>query len=154
MRLPRFRIWVLMTAVAVVAFAVWGGLETAKLYRLSVRYQQMAEFCALHVEEDRSAIQRSGATARIDGMQGQYAERYIATYGDTLGKYAFKQAQEDIARAAEAATTARNDIAEYEREANYYKTLEAKYKCAASYPWRPLAPDPPPPTLSLSFMKK
>jgi hypothetical protein len=36
-------------------------------------------------------------------------------------------------------------VAFHRRQASYYRRLRDKYEAAAARPWRPVAPDPPPP---------
>jgi hypothetical protein len=111
----RFKLWMLMVVVAVVALA----LGTARIWNLRSSYLQKAAEYTLE-EQDELKILRTleSHITRLGGPAGETSNGSLKAYSETR--------------------------ANRRAWADYYGHLKHKYRTAASRPWVPISPDSPP----------
>lgn len=118
MRLPRFRLRLLMVAVAVAGIAMSG----VSMYRRSVAYRTRAKQYALWTKLHAVNISNFEYDRNINNIN----IRINASIAVPDREY------EQL-------------IGSYRRKLAHSTALRAKYERAARYPFLPVAPDPPPP---------
>ncbi len=132
MRPPRMTIRQWMIAMVVTALAV----GAVSLDRWSRDYRRRAEFHArmesTHEEKSRKALTRMEKSAKIvDGLERQLPpDLPRGSFSDTVEHFVLEIRERAVADAQRGA---------------YHAALARKYRYAASHPWLPVEPDPPPP---------
>lgn len=128
MRLPRMTTRRLMIAVAVVAF----GITCERLSRVvEWRHRRAVEFS---LRENRSRSDRQ----RVEALMGALIEQANTSTGKSSARIPLKSVLGKLYEL-------KGDLQFYDREAEYFARLRAKYERAAWQPWESIPPDPPPP---------
>jgi hypothetical protein len=150
MRPPRFRVRTLMIAVAASGLLCYAAILWSRSDDLGYRaafhsareayYRSGAQQDARWIPRTRELLE-SARTGRLDDLK-----RLRARWGES-GRYWSAKAQWDqVVQQVEgdlASLVGRRD--DNLRMAAYHGMLRAKYERGARSPWRPVAPDPPPP---------
>jgi hypothetical protein len=145
MRLPRVRFTIRRMMVAVAVLALLIGAD--QLVRRSTRYRKMAgRFGQL----ETASRDRHRAVERSSQQHAERAQSWVAGWGPF---------NDDRHRASVVAQTKdwieagylSQEAAVYAAEADWYSQLRQQYERGARYPWEPLAPHPPRPTVKHPF---
>lgn len=127
MKIPRFRLRTMMVAVSVLAL----GMGLATELRRRVEYRQF--MASVHDEAFRAS---EVWFPEGDGLYALVAE---TTDPQTTADDELVRPGQDLLRTPVPVTDIRLDTCDFHRR------MAAKWLYAARYPWRPVAPDPPPP---------
>jgi hypothetical protein len=159
MKLPRVRFTVrtIMVAIALMALALGGVLWSGRLQRQAAYYAFVAKAYEVEAKNHSSMIRfyreeakklkrpdirRPGGYEDFTLFSNDWGGRLTTTRQHEWDPHASRPSDPDPAREEVKL------LAQAERErarAAYFAALGTKYRRAASHPWLPAEPDPPPP---------
>jgi hypothetical protein len=112
-----------MIAVALVGGLFAAVVEVRRLSKVSLKYRRQAELFRLEEDSHRRSASRLEALRHAVAVQASIETAVRAKKLEELG----------------------SDLEEMGRQGRHLAALRRKYERAASRPWEPLPPDPPPP---------
>ena len=156
---PRSSIRLLMVAVTAFAVLLGGGIEVARLRRLSAAYSQKAAAFRRDIMNIRPFIPRLEAIARDSAeifarnTKDPELVKLVATPGDDDDSRQLAESWKILLREMQAqAQLANDDLLFAKRREARDLTLAEKYERAARRPWLAVAPDPPEPVEPVSIL--
>jgi hypothetical protein len=135
---------VVIAAVSAGALTQRQSKQREKWDALSIQYSQKAVGFAMQESADRALA------ARHDN-QAHLADNYVKSWKALGGRPAnvpepaLEGFEQDYRRQKKKKTRASAEAEHYRARAAYAAKMREKYEYAASHPWEPIAPDPPPP---------
>jgi tetratricopeptide (TPR) repeat protein len=164
MRLPRLRLTVrrMMIVIAALALVLGSSIEAIRLRRwrdeflmraqAHAQYERinleseglarnMTKFYRDSAESDEASSKRWSSPGVLSRLLGFKGEPGLAEIHSNLAEIHSKQAE----REKDLAIQGRDQATKYAEAAAYHAALKRKYLRAASRPWLPVEPDPPPP---------
>jgi hypothetical protein len=133
MRLPRVRLTV-RTMMIIVA-AVASGLAYVA-HRRSEAFRQIASANAQMAEIHAAKVKTLSKVWRSSDDGARLARQFVARH---------RMTEEQAEQSEKLADEFKRGLDVHEKWVAYYKGLDEKYRRAATWPWLPFAPDPPPP---------
>jgi hypothetical protein len=145
MRLPKFRIWVLMLVVALAALASigWVWVRRSRDYsKLANQYASLEKITLSLVSSSGQSIERARASvqsakAHVDRMDEFAGDPVAASHSDLLELIRRERvkANERLTSAVERLTQEERDAHEYRRDAVSQHAMSAAYRRSARFPW-------------------